>query len=137
MASKDKRDYYALQQGWRELEHLYNHAFSKEEQVEIIDNYIDNLVDEGTGKMALFSLYLEWEKTNFKSFLLKKFKEWKYHNTFAAGDENIADSEMMYLRRDWNFLRYRQIRQIIQDSGIGFGDKSGVKQFTARGYDGD
>lgn len=135
MASKDKRDYYALQQGWRELEHLYNNAHTIEEKVIITDDYIDSLVDEGTGKMALFSLYQRWEKNEWYSLVNKKFKKWQYYNFHAS--ESTEENEYNQIKQECNHLRYRQIRQIIQDSGIGFGDKSGVKKFSAEGYNGN
>ena len=135
MSSKDKRDYFALQRGWMELEHLYNHAYTIEEKVRITDDYIDSLVDSGMGKMALFSTYSEWEKNEWFPLINKKFEEWKHYNFYAS--ENTEGNEYNQIKQERNYLRYRQIRQIIQDSGIGFGDKSGVRHFTAQGYDGN
>lgn len=116
----DKRDYYALQDGWRICRDRYLNSIDPEERIKIINDFRDSLVDiSDTGKTALRTNYEEWEKTWYPEC------EQILANTIDLEIEDITtitiERQLIYQER--NYLRYRKIMQIIQDSGIGLGEK--------------
>lgn len=119
----DKRDYYALQETWRDIIHQYTNTRDPRERVVIIDILRDSLVDVAeTGKMALYSEYIEWEQ------IWEKLVEQELHATIEEYPNDFQDDDDERRQKDiitqiFNYKRYMKIRQIIQDSGIGLGSK--------------
>jgi len=129
MGGVDKRDYYAFQALWQENAHNYIQARSLEDQYVIVNTFRDSLVDiTPDGKRALFTRFTEWEENYWIPFCKKKLEEWRSSYPFESNDRRAEHDEYEQIMKDYNFMRYRKILQIIQDSGIGLGTGS------SRGY---
>lgn len=132
----DKRDYYALQDTWRELVHQYINTFDPAERVLVMDDFRDSLVDIGKEKKQLRTTYEEWEKTFFYPYCEEKIVHWIKQNPYESGLQDNVDQEYKLIIQEYNYLRFRKIRQVIQDSGIGFGTGRDRKSIDRKGYDG-
>ena len=130
MGGYDKRDYYAFQILWQENAHNYIQAMSLEEQYIIVNKFRDSLVDIALeGKRALRTRFTEWEEKEWIPFCKNALKEWMKEYPFEASDKKAKQDEYEQITKDYNYLRYRKILQLIQDSGIGLGTGG------SRGYD--
>ena len=133
----DKRDYYAFQALWQDLAHEYIHIKDKETRYEVVNTFRDSLIDiQIEGARALRSIYDDWEKNTWKAFIEKELYDWRKENPFEASDKKAAQDELEQLCYEYNYMRYKKILQIIQDSGIGLGTTKSVKTVSRKGYNG-
>jgi len=130
----DKRDYYAFQALWQELAHRYIQASNPEERYGIVNTFRDSLINIQEGLRALRSIYEKWEKDVWLVFCDDKLERWKNDNPFEASDEKAVEDEAEQIRSEYNYMRYKKILQIIQDSGIGLGTSKGVKRIKKDVY---
>jgi len=135
MKGFDKRDYIALQNTWLTCILEYLKETSEDHRFSIIDDFKDSLVDvQPKGNLALRNNYDEWERDEWKEMCKIHLFNWKKENSFqAAVKENII-KEYEKIKLDYNYLRYRKIMQIIQDSGIGLGAKKNTPIISRKGY---
>jgi len=128
MADKGSRDYYAFQELWRECARNYIQAENDGLRCRITNTFRDSLVDiELSGKKALRTTFEDWEKNEWVVICKETLDEWKRNNFFKTTNPRIVENEISQIRKEQNFLRYRKILQIIQDSGIGLGS-GGVRR---------
>ena len=133
----DKRDYYAFQSLWQENAHTYIQSGSLDEQYNVINKFRDSLIDIAPdGVKALRTCYMEWEEKEWIPFCEDKFKEWEDTNSFEASDKIARHDEYNNIMKDYNYMRYRKILQLIQDSGIGLGSSKSIKSVARKGYNG-
>ena len=127
------RDYYALQVGWVRCRDMYLEAIkfdNRELQVRIIDAWRDSLVDVSEGKRALRSNYEDWENNEWKVLCNNRFDKWTESDPFEATNPQSVRDESERIAQELNPLRYRKILEIIQNSGIGLGTKSGLGYYV-------
>ncbi len=133
----DKRDYYAFQALWQDLAHRYIQTTDPDTRYEIVNTFRDSLIDiQPEGVRALRSIYDKWEKEEWLVFCGKRLEEWKVSSPFEASDEKAIRNEERQIQLECNYMRYKKILQIIQDSGIGLGTMKSVKSLSRKGYDG-
>lgn len=133
----DKRDYYAFQALWQDLAHRYIQTVEPEIRYEIVNTFRDSLVDiQPDGKYALRSIYEKWEEKVWLVFCEKELQQWKIKTPFEADAEKSVLDEKEQILFEYNYMRYKRILQIIQDSGIGLGSSKSVKSVSRKGYDG-
>lgn len=120
--SKYKTDYIALQNLWNLCAIRYINSFTKEERMMVVDDFRDTLIDiKPDGKHAIRTNYENWEKDEWIPLCKSKLVEWIGYNTFEAQVEENKMQEFEHIKQDYNYMRYRKIMQLIQDSGIGLG----------------
>lgn len=135
--SKYKKDYLALQNAWYTLVLKYIGS-NNNERTGIIDDFRDSLVDEKPeGVKALRSSYEKWELGYWIPFCENKLMEWMKQYPFESQIHDNTMQELQNIRQDYNYLRYRKIMQIIQDSGIGLGQGRDIKTVDRHGYQDD
>ena len=112
----------ALQNAWNICLSKYLTAQTYEERVYVIDDWRDSLVDvKSDGKLALRSNYEDWEEKTWLSNCKNKMMQWKQSNPFESKDSDECRREFADIKMEQNYLRFRRIMQVIQDSGIGLG----------------
>ena len=117
-----KKDFMALQNAWNICLSKYLTAQTHEERLTIIDDWRDSLVDVKTdGKMALRSTYEQWEEHTWLHSCKLQMVKWKQDNPFSSKDKEECRREFNDIKKERNYLRFRRIMQVIQDSGIGLG----------------
>lgn len=133
----DKRDYYAFQALWQEIAHRYIQTTESDTRYEIVNTFRDSLIDiQPEGVRALRSVYDKWEKEEWLVLCENKLERWEVSNPFEASDEKAIRNEKEQIQLEHNYMRYKKILQIIQDSGIGLGTSKSVKSVSRKGYDG-
>lgn len=131
----DKRDYYAFQALWQDIAHRYIQTINPEIKYEIVNTFRDSLIDiQPNGIRALRSIYEKWEKEEWLPFCEKEL--WKNLSPFEASDKRAIQNEREQIKIEYNYIRYKKILQIIQDSGIGLGSSKNIKNISRKGYDG-
>jgi len=131
----DKRDYIALQNIWVMNIQAYLTERNEDARYEIVDDFKDSLVDvTPDGPMALRSKYDKWEQNIWKEMCLTYLNNWKLNNSFKAAVPDNLSKEFERIKQDNNYIRYRKIIQIIQDSGIGLGSKKTTPTIQRKGY---
>ena len=121
--SKYKKDYLALQIIWQKCANKYIDSTSNIERMRIIDDFLDSIIDikKDDDTRSIRSIYEKWEQTYWIPFCKTKLVEWIKHNPFESRIENNKIQELQNIKQDYNYMRYRKIMQLIQDSGIGLG----------------
>lgn len=133
--NKYNKDYLALQNIWNVCALRYLGSISKNQRVEIIEDFHDSLVDiVPEGKKAIRRNYEDWEKNEWIPFCKKKLITWIENNVFASKREENRINEYENIKMDFNYMRFRKIMQLIQDSGIGLGQGKDVKTIDRKGY---
>jgi len=129
--SKDKSDYFALQLAWQKSVYHYLDNWDIEIRYKAINDLITSLVDiKKDGPKAIYSNYMRWENEYWLPLCKKGLDEWINFNSFEAKLEENKKNELENIKRELNHLRYHEILQIIQNSGIGLGHSSD-KQITS------
>jgi len=124
-----------LRAAWDVCVQEYLHNKDKESRRIVIDDFVDSLVDiKNEGNRALYSNFNKWEKTEWIPLCKSKLNEWIKYNPFEARVENNKIQEYNNIKNDYNFQRYHKILQLIQDSGIGFGQGREVKTIDRKGF---
>lgn len=125
--NKYKKDYLALQNLWNVCALRYLSASSREDRYHIVDDFRDTLIDIRTDDedLAIRNSYEKWEREEWLPFCEKKLVEWSHFNSFESNVEDKKVQEFENIKLDYNYMRYRKIMQLIQDSGIGLGQGSG------------
>lgn len=122
MSFKQKSDYIALQNLWYTCSDTYLKIQDRSARVKIIDDFRDTLLDiTREGAKAIRSNYDMWEKETWLTMCREHLDEWVKRNPFEARVNNNRQLEYSNIKADLNYLRYRKIMQLIQDSGIGLG----------------
>lgn len=133
--NKYKKDYLALQNLWNVCALRYLGSMSEEERMYVVDDFRDSLIDiKPEGNQAIRSSYEKWERDEWVPFCKKKLDEWCYYNSYESQVEDNKIHEYENIKQDYNYLRYRKIMQIIQDSGIGLGQGKDIKTIERAGY---
>lgn len=133
----DKRDYYAFQALWQDIAHRYIQTTDPEIRYEIVNTFRDSLIDiQPEGIRALRTIYEKWEKEEWEVFCEKELQRWKVSNPFEASDERSVQDERKQIKLEYNYMRYKKILQVIQDSGIGLGSSKNIKSVSRKGYNG-
>lgn len=133
--SKYQKDYLALQNLWNVCALRYLGSMSKEERTTVVDDFRDTLIDiKQEGEKAIRSRYEQWETDYWIPLCKAKLAEWLQYNTFEGKVEENKMQEFENIKKDYNYLRYRKIMQLIQDSGIGLGQGKEVKTISRQGF---
>lgn len=133
----DKRDYYAFQALWQDIAHRYIQTADIEIRYEIVNTFRDSLIDiQPDGLRALRTIHETWEEKKWEPFCEKELQQWKVANPFEASDERAVKDERRQIKLEYNYMRYKKILQVIQDSGIGLGASKNIKSVSRKGYDG-
>jgi hypothetical protein len=133
----DKRDYYAFQALWQDIAHRYIQTTEIDIRYELVNTFRDSLIDiQPNGPRALRSIYEKWEKDIWSVFCEKELERWNESNPFESSDKRAVQDEKEQLLKDYNYMRYKKILQIIQDSGIGLGSSKSIKSVSRKGYNG-
>lgn len=127
--SKYKKDYLALQNLWNVCALRYLGSQSMSERMHVVDDFRDSLIDiKPDGNQAIRSQYERWEQEYWIPFCKKRLSEWIQGNPFESRVDSKKLQEFQNIKQDFNYMRYRKIMQLIQDSGIGLGQ--GVSSST-------
>ena len=133
MSKQYKTDYIALQNLWFICSQSYIKAYldgEMERCILIVDAFRDTLVDivpsnpddeKDISRKAIRSNYEKWEDEYWIPFCKTKLAEWIKYNTFESTVQENKQTEYQNIKQDYNYMRYRKIMQLIQDSGIGLG----------------
>jgi len=133
--NKYNRDYLALQNLWNVCALRYLGSISKSERVHIVDDFRDSVIDiKPDGLKAIRSNYDNWEKNEWMPFCKGKLLIWMQNNPFESRIEENKIQEFENIKMDFNYMRYRKIMQLIQDSGIGLGQGRDIKTIDRKGY---
>ena len=123
--SKYKTDYIALQNLWYKCSEMYLDSLFRNDKtraMSIIEGFKDTLVDiDDDGKRAIRKNYDTWEEQKWHPFCETKLINWMNNNPFESRIEENKIQEFENIKMDYNYMRYRKIMQLIQDSGIGLG----------------
>ena len=131
--NKYKKDYLALQNLWNVCALRYLGSRSSMERMHIIDDFRDSLIDikpydktdtEDANYKAIRSSYEKWEQEYWIPYCKTKLAEWIKYNPFESQVETKKIQELQNTKQDYNYMRFRKIMQLIQDSGIGLGQGS-------------
>lgn len=132
---KYKSDYLALQNSWYVCVLRYLGSMDKTSRICVVDDFRDSLIDiKPEGVKAIRSNYDRWESDEWIPFCKKKLMEWVRGNPFESRIEENKMQEFENIKMDYNFLRYRKIMQLIQDSGIGLGQGKEIRTIDRKGY---
>ena len=135
MSKYSKKDFMALQNAWNICLSKYLTANTYEERLNIIDDWRDSLVDvKPDGKLALRSTYEEWEENTWLNDCKQKTTKWKRDNPFESKDPDEVIREFNDIKMEHNYLRFRKIMQVIQNSGIGLGMGKERGHYELSGY---
>ena len=130
-----KKDYMALQNAWNICLQKYLTSPSKLERMEIIDDWRDSLVDvKPEGLLALRTNFEYWEERTWFNECIEQLEKWKKKYPFEAKDKEEENREFEDIKIDRNYLRFKKIMQVIQDSGIGLGTGSGGGYKIGEGF---
>lgn len=122
MSKYSKKDFMALQNAWNICLSKYLAANTLGERLNIIDDWRDSLVDvKPSGILALRTTYEHWEENDWLKDCKTKLIRWKQNNPFEAKDIDEVKREFNDIKQERNYLRFREIMQVIQNSGIGLG----------------
>lgn len=135
MSKYSKKDFMALQNAWNICLSKYLTAQTYDERLTIIDDWRDSLVDVKTdGKLALRSTYETWEEHTWLRDCKLRMVKWKENNPFSAKDLDECRREFADIKMEHNYLRFREIMQVIQNSGIGLGMGKERGQYELSGF---
>lgn len=135
--TKFKKDYLALQNLWNVCALRYLGSINRDQRYYIVNDFSDSLIDiKPDGKEAIRSNYERWESDYWIPLCKSKLLNWINNNNFEARIEENKRQEYENIKMDLNYLRYRKIMQLIQDSGIGLGQGS-EKEITTTILRGD
>lgn len=130
--NKYKKDYLALQNLWNVCALRYLGSMDKNERMSIVDDFRDTLINiKDEGVQAIRRQYDKWEENEWIPFCKSKLIAWIHNNTFESQVESNKIQEFESIKMDYNYMRYRKIMQLIQDSGIGLGQGSSGKGYYA------
>ena len=134
---KYNKDYLALQNLWNVCALRYLGTNSRSERLSIVDDFRDTLIDIKTeGEKSIRSNYEKWETDYWVPFCEQKLRRWIENNPFEARIQDNKLQEFQSIKQDFNYMRYRKIMQLIQDSGIGLGQGKDIKTINREGYKG-
>ena len=120
---KEKNEYQALQNTWYACVNRYLSTIDENERLQLVDDFRDALVDiKPDGQTALRKIYEHWEQNTWIPACKKELDTWVKANSFEAGDITNLHKQYEFIKRNNNYKRFRKIMQVIQDSGIGFGN---------------
>ena len=135
MSKYSKKDFMALQNAWNICLSRYLTSQTLEERLTIIDDWRDSLVDvKPDGKLALRSTYENWEEHTWLKDCKQKLADWKRDNPFESKDIDELRREYEDIKKEQNYLRFREIMQTIQHSGIGLGMGKERGHYELSGY---
>jgi len=135
MSKNYNKDFLALQNLWNVCALRYLGSMDKESRMIIIDDFRDSLIDITIeGKKAIRSNYEKWEEEFWIPFCKSKLLEWVKDNSFESRVKDNKIREFGNIKKDFNYLRFRKIMQLIQDSGIGLGQGKEIKTVERLGY---
>lgn len=142
MSNYSKKDFMALQNAWNICLSRYLASQTLEARLNIIDDWRDSLIDVklitvGDGKKALRSRYEQWEEKTWLRDCKLELAKWKIKNPFESKDKDEVKREFNDIKMERNYIRFRKIMQVIQDSGIGLGVGRERDQYDVSGFMGE